>query len=466
MGDNVFRAYDVRGLYPAEIDAEIAEKIGKAFGTFIHNTESAKKRLIKFGEEPIIAVGGDARIHTPELKEALISGLLSTGVNVIDFGMIPTPLLYFAVAFKRLDGGVVVTASHNPKEYNGFKFCTYGGTCLSWETGIKTLMEAIKESKFKTVEKEGKCSEYNIEEEYKHYISTKIKLRWMDNLKIVVDAGNGVCGKVATDLFQLAGCKVVKLYCDPDGNFPNHGPDPIKKQNLADLQKAVVENQAYLGVAYDGDGDRVGFVDKDGNIMESQIVLSIFSKDVLKSQAGSKIVFDVRASKSVEDIILSCGGIPIESRVGHSYIQSTVNNGCVFGGEHTGHYFFKENFGFDDGIFASLKLTEILAKNNGLDKIVEGIPKYFTSDEVRVFCKDEEKFDVIERVKSDLKDKYKVSEIDGVKVLLDDGWFLIRASNTEPALTLRWESKTQDGFDQIKAKIKEIIQTYGLETNW
>lgn len=464
MNESVFRAYDVRGIYPKELDESLAEKIGKAFGAFIYSTESSRKRLIKFGEEPVVAVGGDARIHTPQLKDSLIRGLLSAGVKVIDFGTIPTPLLYFATVFKRLDGGIVVTASHNPKEYNGFKFCTYGGVYLNWETGIKQILDLIKAGNFKSPLKEGEYSTYDITEEYKHYISAKTNLRWMDNMTVVIDAGNGVCGGVASDLFKMAGCKVIKLYCDPDGNFPNHGPDTIKKSNLADLQKTVLDNKAQLGIAYDGDGDRVSFVCPDGKILESQTVLSILLKEVLKSRPGAKIIFDVRASKAVEDVINISGGIPIESRVGRSYMQSSILNGCEFGGEHTGHYFFRENFGFDDGIFASIKFAEAIAKN-GLDNLTKDLPVYFTSDEIRVFCKDDEKFSIIDKIKESLTGQ-NVTNIDGVKVRLEDGWYLIRASNTEPALTIRWESKTQEGFEKIKEIIKGVLNVHGLDTNW
>ena len=464
MKETVFRAYDVRGIYPTEIDENLAEKIGKAFGTFIYN--KAKKKQLT-GEEIVISVGGDARFHTPSLKKSLIRGLLLTGIKVIDFGTLPTPVLYFAVAFKRLDGGVAVTASHNPKDYNGFKLCAAGGVCLSWETGIKDVLEIVKRVDFRLGGEEGEFAISDIFEEYKQYVSAKIDLRQLKGRKVVIDAGNGVCGKVAANLFETGGCRVVKLYCEPDGTFPNHEPDPVKKSNLIDLQKAVLESKADLGIAYDGDGDRVGFVGPDGKVLESHVVLSIFAKEALKNKSGSKIVFDVRSSKAVEDVIRLYGGLPVESRVGHSYIQAELlNGGCEFGGEHTGHYFFKENFGFDDGIFASLKFAEIVSKTvGGLDSLTKDIPAYFTSEEFRVFCRDDQKFGVMEKIKAALKKKHGVVETDGAKVISGDGWFLIRVSNTEPALTIRWEARTEESFNSIKEEIKNIIVENGLEVN-
>ncbi|MBI4163898.1 MAG: phosphomannomutase/phosphoglucomutase [Candidatus Aenigmarchaeota archaeon] len=465
MNQSIFRAYDIRGVYPTELDEKSAEKIGQAFATFIFGTDSAKKRVMKFGEEPIIAVGGDVRLHTQRLKGNLVSGITSTGAKVIDFGILPTPLLYFAVAHKRLDGGVVVTASHNPKEYNGLKLCAASGVCLSWDTGIKSVLDFCSGTS-KVGAKHGEYTIANIVEDYKHFISTKINLHWLEKLKVVIDGGNGVCGNLAAEIFESGGCDVVKLYCEPDGNFPNHEPDPIKKSNLKDLQKSVLENKADLGIGYDGDGDRVAFIGPDGKPIESYVVLSIFSKEMIKNKPGAKIVFDVTSSKTVEDTISGSGGVPVQSRVGHSFIQSKILfDGCDLAGEHSGHYFFKENFGFDDAIFASLKFATLVAKH-GLDNLTKDIPLYITADEVRVFCNDREKFDIVEKLKVDLKNKYETVEIDGVKAKVESGWFLIRASNTVPALGIRWEAKTQEDFDKIKGIIQCCIAKYGLDTNW
>ncbi len=466
MSSTIFRAYDIRGVVPTELDEATAEKIGRAFGTFISNTDSARKRLMKFGEEPHVAVGGDVRLHTAKLKVALIRGLQSTGAKVLDFGTLPTPLLYFAVAYKRLDGGVCVTASHNPKEYNGFKLCAAGGVCLSWDTGIKAVMDIVNTGQFKVGQKQGDYTFSNILEDYKHSVSTKIHLHWLEKLKVVIDAGNGVCGSIAAELFELGGSEVVRLYCDPDGNFPNHEPDPIKKSNLKDLQKAVVDNHADLGIGYDGDGDRVAFIGVDGNFIESYVVLSVFAKEVIKKREGAKVVFDVTSSKTVEDTITAVGGIPVPSRVGHSYIQSKILfDGCDLAGEHSGHYFFKDNFGFDDAIFASLRFACLIAQH-GLDNLTKDIPLYITSDEVRIFCSDSEKFEIVEKLKNDLKNSYEIMDLDGVKVNVASGWFLIRASNTVPALGIRWEAKTQEDFDKIKGIIQCSIAKYGLDTNW
>ncbi len=466
MNQSIFRAYDIRGVVPTELDESTAESVGRAFGTFIFETDSAKKRMMKFGEEPHVAVGGDVRLHTAKLKAALIRGLQSTGIKVVDFGTIPTPLLYFSVAYKRLDGGIVVTASHNSKEYNGFKLCAAGGVCLSWDTGIKTVLDIINSGKYRVGQKQGEYIFSNILEDYKHYLTTKINLHWLEKLKVVIDGGNGVCGVLAADIFSSGGSEVVRLYCEPDGNFPNHEPDPIKKSNLQSLQRAVLDNKVDLGIGYDGDGDRIAFVGPDGKPIESYVVLSIFSKGVIKNKPGAKVVFDVTSSKTVEDTIRNNGGVPIASRVGHSYIQSKILfEGCELAGEHSGHYFFKDNFGFDDGIFASLKFASLVAEF-GLENLTKDIPFYITSDEVRVFCNDKEKFDIVEKLKADLKGKYETVDLDGVKAKVDSGWFLIRASNTVPALGIRWEAKTQEDFNKIKGIIQCSIAKYGLDTNW
>ena len=441
---SIFRAYDIRGIYPNELNGVIAYKIGLAFGKFIGKSN--------------IALGMDVRKSSPEIKKHLVKGLLASGLNVIDFGVIPTPLLYFAVAYKELDGGAMITGSHNPKEYNGIKLCGKNGLCFSYETGIGEIEKMVsKDIKIK-YGKKGKMKRGNIEKEYIDFVLQKINLE--KKLKIVIDAGNGTAGKVSSKLFQKMGCEVVELFCEPNGDFPNHHPDPLVKENLETLKSKVKEVDADIGIAYDGDGDRVGFVDDKGNVVENNKVFALLIKSVLEKNHEAKIAYEVLASKLVEDVILMHKGVPIISRVGHSYIQNIMKEeGCLIGGETSGHYYFKENFNYDDGIFASAKLVEIVSKKeNSFSSLIESLPKYITSDDTRVYCPDNKKFKVVEYLRKKFEGLGKLITIDGVKVIEKDKWFIVRASNTQPALVLRWEAKKEKDFNDIRDFILEEVK--------
>ena len=306
---SIFRAYDIRGIYPEEINESFAEQLGKAFGTYIQQTK-----------QETIAVSGDVRLSTPALKKHFITGLLSTGAHVLDLGMTTTPMLYFAVASRNLAGGMMITASHNPKQYNGFKPVGQGGMCLSWETGIEKVKDILDSQTFRTGT--GTVETLSVEDSYVTHLLSKITTP--RKLKIVVDAGNGTCGPVAPKVFEKLGHTVVPLYCDPDGNFPNHEANPIKRENLVQLAEKVKEVGADLGIAYDTDGDRLGIVNEQGQVVDNSIVFSLLVKDILNKRPGASIVFEVVMSKVVEDTITRYGGVPILSRVGHSYIQSQL----------------------------------------------------------------------------------------------------------------------------------------------
>jgi phosphomannomutase/phosphoglucomutase len=447
---SIFRAYDIRGIYPDQLNGELAHKIGMAFGRFLGRGT--------------VALGADVRNSSPDLKRNVLNGLMEAGLDVMDAGTVPTPVLYFTVAYNRLDGGTMITGSHNPKEYNGIKMCGKNGVCLSYETGIMEV-ERIVNDDVSPRKAKGLTRKMNVEKDYMNFIVKKVNFK--KPLRIVIDAGNGVAGKISCQIFRTLGCEVTELHCNPDGNFPNHHPDPLVRENLKDLQARVIETESDLGIAYDGDGDRVGFVDENGKVVENNRVFALLIENILMKRKGAKIVHEVLSSKLVEDVIISKGGVPVISRVGHSYIQrKMVENGCELGGETSGHYYFRESFNYDDGIFASVKLAELLSgSENKISELLEELPKYMTSDDIRVHCPDEIKFDVVKRLTKKFEGIGKIITIDGVKVIMKKSWFIVRASNTQPALVLRWEASEAKEFErtgnfvktEVAKEIKKLI---------
>lgn len=450
---SLFRAYDIRGIYPTEINEDLGEKIGKAFGTLLF------ERLDK--PSLTVAVGGDVRVSTPSIKKRTIEGLLSTGANVIDIGMVHTPALYFAVAHLRLDGGLGVTASHNPKEYNGFKPVGPGGACLSWETGISRLQELVQTGAFRQEERGGNLITRSVDDDYISHVTGNVQVR--RKLKVVVDAANGATSIVGPKVFERLGWSVVPLFCEPDGTFPNHEADPIKKKNLLHLQQKVKDTHADLGISFDGDGDRLGIVNEKGEIVENNKILSLFIKDTLLKKPHSSVVYEVVVSKVVEDTIKKYGGIPSISRVGHSYIQQALaEKKAALAGENSGHYYFPENYGYDDAVFAALKTAELL-NEKPLSEREKEIPDYVTSEEMRPFCADERKFLVVEELQNTLKKEgHRLIDIDGARVLFDKGWCIIRASNTGPQLVVRWEAENNEHFEKIGHFVKDHLQAFGV----
>jgi phosphomannomutase/phosphoglucomutase len=440
---SVFRAYDIRGVYPDQLNGEIVYKIGLAFG--------------KFMGKGTIALGMDVRESGPDLKKNLLKGLAESGLNVVDIGVVPTPVLYFTVASKGLDGGAMITGSHNPKEYNGVKLCRENGVCLSYETGIWEIEKLVGEG-IVSPGLEGELTEKRMEGEYVDFVAGKMKFK--KPLRIVIDAGNGVAGKVSCEIFRKLGCGVIELNCEPDGRFPNHHPDPLERENLRELQAKVTETKADLGIGYDGDGDRVGFVDEKGEVFDNNMVFGLIIKNVLDKNPGGKIIYEVLASKLVGDVIRSNGGIPVISRVGHSYIQKKMfEEKCVLGGETSGHYYFRESYNYDDGIFGSAKLAELLSRSGKtISELGKELPHYITSDDTRIRCPDEKKFQVVERLRRKFEGMGEVITIDGVKVILENSWFIVRASNTQPALVLRWEASDEKEFGRIGTFVRKEVE--------
>jgi len=444
ISPQMFRAYDIRGIYNRDLTAQIAEQIGKGFGTFM-------------GTKKTLAVGRDVRLSGPPLKNAVVEGLVSAGINVIDLGMVTTPIFYWAIPHLSLDGGVMVTASHNPPEWNGFKLCGKKGFIIGQGSGMEELKEVILRKKFAFTGVHGKPRPYNrILIEYAQFILNKIEIK--KKLKVVLDTGNGACGVITPQLFRRVGCQVKALNQEPDGNFPAHGPAP-SEETLQQLKEEVTKTGADFGAGYDGDGDRSVFVDDEGRILTGDVASIIFSKALIR-KTGDRVVLDVSCSAALEEAIRQNGGTPIVERVGRPYMmERTLKEGAVFGGERSGHFYFPEIYGIDDGTYASLKMAEILsASDMKLSDLIDSIPKYFSST-FNIECPDEYKFVVTRRTKALFAEKgYKILEIDGVKASKSEGWILVRPSNTEPLIRVFVEGKTENKFKQLLNLAKEIVE--------
>ena len=441
----IFRQYDIRGKVDKDLTPDTVELLGKGIGTYFRQN---KRRDI--------ALGRDCRLSSPVFSEALSRGLLSTGCHITDLGIIPTPLLYFAIYYKKIEAGVIITGSHNPPEYNGFKIMLgeetlYGKTIQDIFTIIqnKNFVEEVSTNK----------KNYNIIPEYQDFLLKNIKLN--KKLKVVVDAGNGTAGVIAVPIFKKLGCDVIELYCEMDGNFPNHHPDPTLPEALEDLINKVIESKADLGVAYDGDGDRIGAIDDKGNIIWGDQLMIFFSRDILFSNPGSSIISEVKASKVLYDEIKRLGGRPIMWKTGHSLIKKKIKEEkALLAGEMSGHIFFADRFfGFDDAIYSSARLLELLSlSEKKLSQMLSELPKTYHTPEIRIYASEAVKFKIVEEVKKELSQKYPIIDIDGVRAIFPQGWGLVRASNTQEILVLRFEGDTKDALETIEKEIKQTVE--------
>jgi phosphomannomutase/phosphoglucomutase len=417
--EHIFRAYDIRGIFGEDLTEEVAARIGAAFAKFV--------------EGKAVVVGRDVRISGEKLRDALVSGLV-TRCNVTDVGVVPTPLLYFALNRLRKDAGIMVTASHNPPQWNGLKaFRGNGGSIYG-----------------KDMEKRGKAvSHEGIIREYQDFVHSKIQLE--RKLTVVADTANGTCGLVAPALFERLGCDVLTLNKEPDGTFPAHLPVP-KEETLGELMKEVVRRKADFGVGYDGDGDRAVFIDEKGNLIPGDLTLLIFAKDVLQKHPGGKVVYELSCSMAVEEYVKKLGGIPLVERVGHTFIMDKmIGEKAILGGEKSSHFYFADVYGMDDGVFASMKMAEILSKSDEkLSETVAALPQYPSVYEKNFECPDRRKFRVIENVRRQFK-RYglKTLDIDGVKLIEEDGWVILRASNTEPVIRISAEARTKEKLQKL-----------------
>lgn len=448
MNPSVFREYDIRGLAEKDFDEEFALLLGKVHGTAV--AEKGGRR---------VTVGRDCRATSDSYAEAVIAGMVSAGLHVYDIGVCPTPLLYFSLFHLDVDGGIQITASHNPSEYNGFKICL--GKDTLYGDQIQQIRARMERNEFRE-QAGGKAERYEIVPPYHQHLFADVP-KLSRPLKVVVDAGSGVGGPVAPPIFKRLGCQVWEIACVPDANFPFHHPDPTVPENLRMLIDKVKHEKADLGIAYDGDADRIGAVDENGNILWGDELLVLFSRDVLKRNPGAVIIAEVKCSQRLYDDIIKNGGRPIMWKAGHSLLKAKMKEtGALLGGEMSGHMFFKERyFGYDDAIYASLRLLEILAKSGKpLSSLLSDLPKSVSTPELRVDCPDDKKFAIAAQATEYFRRRYDVIDVDGARVKFADGWGLIRASNTQPALVLRFEASSQQKLDEYRALIENKLKEF------
>ncbi|NLD36484.1 MAG: phosphomannomutase/phosphoglucomutase [Desulfatiglans sp.] len=445
MNPAIFREYDIRGRFPEELNSQTVYELGRTFGIYYKQHGATK-----------ISVGHDCRESYPELKDALIKGLLETGMHVIYLGMVPTPLLYFSIHELKLDGAVMITGSHNPPEYNGFKVCLGKATIYGEE--IQRLREIAEKGQF--LKGEGSLTEKDVIKPYLEYLKTNIHPGTIKR-RVIIDAGNGVGGLVAPQVYRAMGVDVETLYCEPDGTFPNHHPDPTIPENLLELKRLVDEKDADLGISFDGDADRIGVIDKEGNIIWGDQLMIIFSRAILKKNPGAAIIGEVKCSQVLYDDIKKQGGQPIMWKAGHSLIKSKMKEtGALFAGEMSGHLFFADRyFGFDDAIYSGARLLEILTtEEKSVRDLLSGIPTMVNTPEIRMDCPDDKKFGVVKKLVEEFKREYEVIDVDGARVLFDGGWGLVRSSNTQPVLVLRFEATDAKRLEEIKSLFMKKLE--------
>ncbi len=448
--DHVFRGYDLRGLVGSELDAERVELLAKGYATWL-----LQRRIYD------CVVGYDCRLSSPEFRDAMVRGLTDSGITVYDIGMTLSQISYFAQYYFRTKGLVMITASHNPKEYNGFKFgMGYSETMLSEE--IIELRELVKSGKFETRSPKGVVIKKDIKAEYIEDLKRRIGP--IRRFKVVIDSCAATTGIYLPDILRSVGCEVVEQNTTPDGNFPVGTPDPTEHEVQERLAKRVLAEKADMGFSYDCDGDRVGIVDHTGRLIWNDVLVSIFSVDVLGSLPGANIVYNALCSKQVDEVIRSHGGTPVMWKTGHSFIKAKVREvRSPFGGELSGHFFFMYNFyGHDDGAIASLRLLAYLTRvEKRLATVIDGLPQYISSPEIKVGCPDAVKFRVVtERIGSEIKKLYPQAtyvEIDGVRMDTDNEMLIVRASQNGPYLTVKFEGKTQETYDTLKSQVSVIL---------
>ncbi|EKD63059.1 MAG: Phosphomannomutase [uncultured bacterium] len=465
----IFRAYDIRGIAhkptsnsQPDLTPETAKLIGKGFGTYLVRLYDKKN--------PKIVVGRDARISGPELQSAFILGLTETGCDVTEIGESTSPLIYYAVHKYKFDGGCNVTASHNPKEYNGFKLLGREAHSICGDE-LQDVLNLIQKNDFEKGNGQLKTKD-DIFDDYLAEVKSKIELK--RKLKIVIDAGNGVAGLFAPELLEELGCEVIKLHCTPDGMFPNHEANPEDARNMQELAEKVISEKADLGIGFDGDGDRIGIIDENGKHYHSDTVLIPIARDLLKYTPGANIVFDIKSSKILENDIVKNGGNPIRSRTGHSFIEKTMKDiGAPLAGETSGHMFFGKTYydwyGFDDAMFAAAIILRILSEaNHSFSKFFEDLPIVFNTPEIKAHCPDDKKFQHIEKIKDHFANKYDCLTTDGVFVNFDkDSWGAIRCSNTTPCMTIRFEAPTENRLQEIQKIFFDHLSEYDdIDNSW
>jgi phosphomannomutase/phosphoglucomutase len=448
MNPQVFREYDIRGVVEEDFDDDFIVDLGRAYATL----------LLRAGKRTI-TLGRDCRLTSDALRDLLLEGLLPSGIDVIDIGVVPTPLLYFSVRHWQMDGGAMITGSHNAAEYNGFKLGVGPTTIFGAE--IQRVRQIIEARAFESSGGKGKLAARSVLPDYRDYIKRNIRVR--AGMKVAVDGGNGCGGAVAAPLMREMGLETVELYVEMDGRFPHHHPDPTVEANMRDLQAAVKNSGAELGIAYDGDADRIGAVDENGQIVWGDEQMVVYARSILQERPGATIIGDVKCSQRLYDDIARHGGRPIMWKTGHSLIKSKLKEeNAALAGEMSGHMFFNDRYyGFDDAIYSSFRLLEIVGRERrSLGQLLADLPRTCFTPELRLDCPDDVKFDVVRRAADYFRAHYETIDIDGARVKFPGGWGLVRASNTQPALVMRFEAEDERTLGEIRAifesKLKEL----------
>ncbi len=442
---NIFREYDIRGIADTELTDGSVLAIARAYGTFLKRSGVTKA-----------TVGGDVRLSTERIRAAVIRGLLDCGINVVDLGVVTTPMLYWSFFRFDADGGVMITGSHNPKDMNGLKLGFRKATLYGED--IQKIRRMTQQEDFELSESPGALETADIGDEYIAMLTSKVSLP--SPVKIVIDPANGTASLFAEKFFTALGCDVTAIYNTPDGTFPNHHPDPQKKENMQALAAKVRETGAAAGFGFDGDADRIGVVDNTGEVIGGDYLMAIFWHEILPKHPGAQAIIEVKCSQALEDEVRRLGGVPYYYKAGHSLIKAEMKRiGAPFAGEYSGHMFFAdEYFGYDDSFYAAARLLRILsAGNKTLAQLRGSMPSYYPTEEIRVDCSDERKFEVMKKITADALKDHKAITVDGVRILYDGGWGLIRASNTQPVLAIRAEGRTPEKRAEICADIRRRL---------
>jgi len=439
----VFKAYDVRGVYPEELDEELAYRIGRAFALYLRPRH--------------VVVGRDMRISSPALAEAIIRGLLDQGVDVTNVGLVSTDALYFAVGKYRFDGGVMVTASHNPPEYNGFKLCREEAQALSLDSGIGEIRDLVLRGEFPEPERRGTLVEGDILDDFAAHVLSFIDTSIIKPFTIVVDAGNGMGGLIAPKVLGRLPVRIIPLYFELDGRFPNHVPNPIEPENVRDLQHAIREHRADMGIAFDGDADRMFILDEQARLVGGDMVTALVAKTLLQKHPGAKIVYNLICSRAVPETIRQYGGVPIRSRVGHSFIKALMRqHDAIFGGEHSGHFYFRDNWYADSGIIAAVTVLELLSREGvTVSQAITPIDRYYRSGEINVEARD---FAAVLQALEEHFHDGQIDHLDGLTVEYPDWWFNARPSNTQPLLRINVEATTPELLRKKTEEVLSVVQ--------
>lgn len=450
ISPNIFREYDVRGVYPTDLNEDVAYTFGKAYGTYIKRFNQSK-----------CVIGHDNRLSGESLTKNLVEGILSTGIDIIYLDLVTTPMYYYTCIKLGIPAGVMVTASHNPKDDNGFKFSFDDRGNAKGEM-IQEFYNFILDGNFD--EGNGNLSKYDIKEEYYKLLLSSIDINKERKLKVIIDCGNGTTSPFAPEIYSLAVEDLVVLYGNSDPNFPNHHPDPCVEENLTVLKRTVVDLKADVGIAFDGDGDRVGIIDEKGKFIPADQFMIMMARYLIPNNENKRFLYDVKCSKALTEEIEKLGGTPVICRTGNSYTKAeTKDKDCIFGGEYSGHIYFRDKFpGFDSGMYAGLRMIELLSKTDKkVSELLEDINYYYSTPEIKIPSTDIKKKEVVEKIKEFCHEKnLKTIEIDGVRIEFDDGWALVRYSNTGPNITARFEGKTEEFMNKIKDLFIKLIELH------